>query len=176
MSASSPCSLLTIQLKGLVAEINEGLEELERSGGIQDAPASQALSGRLESRLRDLKQGVTKLEGMVPQELKERRTIARKKAEQLAAESFSLEKSYRKFASAAQERRDQMREREELFNMGASQGHQSELESLAMQGQSMERSSRMLDEVLESGSTILSTLGSQGRRMKVSFLKFLSAA
>ena len=153
------------RLRELVVTIRGGVEELERVGPA-DRVAAEHMCGKLDGQIVRLKAGVRDLETQVPRESKERRTLARKKAEQLAQESFSLEKSFQKFRGEMQRRTEQQRERDNLFN-DDNAAVRNDIDHLAAASASMDRSGSMLDELLESGSNILGNLNGPGRRMKV---------
>ena len=164
-ASMTSASEMTSRLRELVVTIRGGVEELERVGPA-DRVAAEHMCGKLDGQIVRLKAGVRDLETQVPRESKERRTLARKKAEQLAQESFSLEKSYQKFRGEMQRRTEQQRERDNLFN-DDNAAVRNDIDHLAAASASMDRSGSMLDELLESGSNILGNLNGQGRRMKV---------
>lgn len=150
----------------------ERLERLENTGGAAGADLAQGV----QQDLAQLQNGTLEMERMWHQQLPtSQRGLWKRKVEQVAEESNSLQLSLEKYLTRQQRRQTEAQERAELMTRlnGNSASILQVYDEEAQVMQSAQNSSRMLDDAFATGTAVLAKYSGQRDRLKAAQRKAL---
>mmetsp|Transcript_23262 Transcript_23262/g.64585 ORF Transcript_23262/g.64585 Transcript_23262/m.64585 type:complete len:224 (+) Transcript_23262:214-885(+) len=175
----SDLQALHSQAKRLILSLREGLERLEaaEAGGKASTEMSSDMRQRLADLIRTSQQMDSQWRMQVLNESASRKTIWKRKVEQVAEESDALRVSLERFAGREAMRTREAADREELMRRTGIGGDLSEIqpdysEQEAMMG-SVNNSKRALEDAFSQGAAILADMASQRERLKATKRKVL---